>query len=157
MDGLSVVLSVIFSNFLTTFSWTLEELPDATTKHGPIRWQIYGSGPRLPWQWVSAVVIGVSIIIQLVDIVYVVWERKAKGTWLGVGGMLVAANAAAKMPSIVDEQGAGFVTDKGKFVKYYIRQKRDANGSVKATLIDADQLRDKDTQLEELEEDKTYG
>lgn len=157
LDGLSVVLSIIFSNFLTTFSWTFEEVSGNTTKHGPVRWQIYGSGPRLPWQWVSAAVIVVSIIVQLVDIFYVLWHRKTKGNWLSLGGMLVAANAAKRMASVTKDQGAGFLTEEGKFVKYFLRQKRDGDGSAKATLIDEIQLGDENVQYEKLKKGERYG
>lgn len=140
-DGLSIVLSTIFSNFLTTFAWTLSEIPNETTKHGPVRWQIYGSGPRLPWQWVSAAIIAVSIVVQLVDIFCVLWWRRMKGRWLSLGGMLMAANAAERMESVAEDQGAGFLTDKDRFARYYLRRKMSGNGVAKAILIDDDGLK----------------
>ncbi|KAJ4359149.1 hypothetical protein N0V95_002401 [Ascochyta clinopodiicola] len=139
-DGLSIVLSTIFSNFLTTFHWTFTEIPNETTKHGPVRWQIYGSGPRLPWQWLSAAVIAVSIVVQLVDIFCVLWHRSMKGHWLSLGGMLVAANAAERMDSVAEDQGAGFLREKDKFVRYYLSRKVSGDGAAKATLVDDDGL-----------------
>lgn len=155
-DGLAVVLSIVFSNFLTAFSWTLDDIPEKNVRHGPVRWQIYGSGPRLPWQWVTAAVIAVSIIVQMVDIFYILIQRRRKGPWLSLGGMLVAANAASRMPSIADRHGAGYVNEDDKFVKFYMRQKRDSNDT-HATLVDHFKLLDGGVQYEKLQKEKVYG
>lgn len=140
MNGLAMVVSTIFSDFLTTFTWNFEEVHGMTTRQGPIRWQIYGSGPRLQWQWAIGIVLGLNIAVQLVDIILIVCYRQAIGLWLSLGGMLVAANTAQKMDHIGDDQGAGFVPDSQKLVRYITRETQGGgNEPMRATLISKDE------------------
>ncbi|KAK0658796.1 hypothetical protein DIS24_g4512 [Lasiodiplodia hormozganensis] len=159
MDGLAMVVATILSNYLSTFSWNLEEIDGMTTTQGPIRWEIYGSGPRLAWQWAIVAVLGINILVQLFD-VWLIFKRQAKGLWLTMGGMLVAANASERMASVTDYEGAGFVTEKGKHVRYFIREiQSNEDDDAKVTLVS-------DIEMEThvgsgkytlLEEGKSYG
>lgn len=160
MDGLAMVVATILSNCLSTFSWDFEEVDGMTTAQGPIRWEIYGSGPRLTWQWAIAVVLGVNILVQLFDVWLLIFKRQAKGLWLTLGGMLVAANASERMASVTDDQGAGFVPEKGKFVRYFIRQTQSTeNDGTKATLLSGIEMESQGagTKYTLLETGKLYG
>lgn len=126
MDGLAMVVATIFSDILTDFAWEYKEIEGKLTRQGPVRWEIYGSGPQLRWQWAIAAVMGVNIVVQLVDMHVLVFWRLEKGRWLGLAGMLVAANSAEKMAPIRDDQGAGFVTEDVKFTKFFVREKGQA-------------------------------
>lgn len=143
-----MVVAVLFSGFLATFDWNFEEIEGVMKRQRPIRWEIYGSGPRLQWQWAIALVLGVTMLIQVFDVFLCLFYRQAKGLWLSLGGMLVAANGAEKMASAGHEQGAGFVTERGKSVRYYVR--RAAVGGTqdaRATLISEDELADDDADV----------
>ncbi|OJD30499.1 uncharacterized protein BKCO1_5900070 [Diplodia corticola] len=141
--GLSTLTAVLLSHTLTTLTWTFDDLrpPNTTTNpplpptlQGPIRWKIYGSGPRLQWQWAISAVIGVTALVQLFDIWLLLRHRQAKGLWLGLGGMLVAANAAARMGGgavAPRGQGAGFVGERGRGVRYFVRERRGRGGEGK--------------------------
>jgi len=107
MDGLTMVISSLFSDFFTAFIWNFAEVDGMTTRQGPIRWQIYGSGPRLQWKWAIRIVLGLNIVVQLVDIILIVCYPQAIGLWLSLGSMLVAANTAQKMDYVRDDQGLG--------------------------------------------------
>lgn len=136
MDGLAMAVVTILSNHLSTFSWNLEEIDGMKTTQGPIRWEIYGSGPRLTWQWAIAAVLGINILVQLFDVWLLIIKRQAKGLWLTMGGMLVTANASERMASVTDCEGAGFVTEKGKHARYFIRETQgNENDGAKVTLV----------------------
>ncbi|KAK8177576.1 hypothetical protein IWX90DRAFT_22236 [Phyllosticta citrichinensis] len=157
MDGLAMVVAFMFANILTTFDWTFEEVPGMTTRQGPVRWQIYGSGPRLQWQWVIAIVIGVNIVVQLYDIFLILWHRNAKGLWLSLGGMLFAANAAAPMAVVKLDQGAGFIPDSKKDARFFMRQTKDSEGDEMRAVMISDRDEDRLKVYEVLDSKKSYG
>ncbi|KAK8182319.1 hypothetical protein BC567DRAFT_219555 [Phyllosticta citribraziliensis] len=157
MDGFAMVVTFIFANMLTTFDWTFEEVPGMTTRQGPVRWQILASGPRLQWQWVIAIVIGVNIVVQLYDIFLILWHRHAKGLWLSLGGMLFAANAAGPMAVVKPDQGAGFIPESKKDARFFIRQTRDSEGDEMRAVMISDRDEDRLEEYEVLDSKKAYG
>ncbi|KAK7627485.1 hypothetical protein IWX50DRAFT_613427 [Phyllosticta citricarpa] len=145
MDGLAMVVAFIFANMLTTFDWAFEEVPGMTTWQGPVRWQIYGSGPRLQWQWAITIIIGVNIAVQLYDSFLILRHRHAKGLWLSLGGMLVAANAVDKRMAVVrPDQGAGFIPESKKAARFFIRQTKDTEGDEMRAVMISDKDEDQD-------------
>ncbi|KAK8210641.1 hypothetical protein IWZ01DRAFT_482708 [Phyllosticta capitalensis] len=140
MDGLAMVVAFTFSNMLTMFDWSFEEVSNTTTLQGPVQWRIWKSGPQREWQWVIAAVLGVLLLVQFYDVFLLFFSRYAKGLWLDLGGMLVAANAADKMAAVSDDQGAGYIPDNKTFVRYFMRQrpKEKEGDEGKAVLISSE-------------------
>ena len=161
LDGLAAVISTIFTDMVTSFDWTYAASAGNMTMQGPIRWQIYGSGPRLPWEWVIAIVLGVGIGIQVYDLVLLGWLRGlAKGPWLSLDGMLVAANKAPTMKVLQNGQGGGYVSDEARQARFFVRQlASDVEGQREgdAVLVSGRELHEEEGMYVELQPGKAYG
>ncbi|OJJ42244.1 hypothetical protein ASPZODRAFT_147621 [Penicilliopsis zonata CBS 506.65] len=123
-DGLAAVVATIFTDMLTSFSWTYTDDSNSnTTLQGPIRWQIYGSGPRLPWEWTISSVLAVIMLILVYDLGLIVYYRGlGAGPWLRLDGMMVAANLAPTMEALKQGQGIGIVSEEVKEARFFIRR-----------------------------------
>jgi hypothetical protein len=144
MDGLAFVVGSIFSSIVTGFEWTYSNVENSTTRHGPVRWQVYGSGPRLPWEWVIGIVPGVLIVVHLVDTVLLVRKRLTVGPWLKIEGMMVAASTAPTLSRVSEEKGMGIgqVTKGVESMRIFVRDfKRSGTvPSVFARLVDDEEF-----------------
>ncbi|PWY93987.1 hypothetical protein BO94DRAFT_582400 [Aspergillus sclerotioniger CBS 115572] len=160
LDGLAAVISTIFTDMVTSFDWTYAVSSGNTTMQGPIRWQIYGSGPRLPWEWVIAIVLGVGIGVQVYDLVLLGWWRGlAKGPWLSLDGMLVAANKAPMMKVLQNGKGGGYVSDEARQARFFVRQlASDLEGQREgdAVLVSGEELQEEEGMYVELQPGKAY-
>ncbi|KAF3933819.1 hypothetical protein ABW20_dc0110224 [Dactylellina cionopaga] len=71
-----------------------------------IRWEVYGSGPRLPWQWAIGVVLAFGILIAFVDFLAWLNPRVYVAEWISVFGMLTLANGSPKLDAFEDKDAA---------------------------------------------------
>ncbi|RAH51001.1 uncharacterized protein BO95DRAFT_438257 [Aspergillus brunneoviolaceus CBS 621.78] len=114
LDGVAAVVATVFTDMITSFDWTYSAVLQGatseggggsngtvqTTLQGPVRWQLYGSGPRLPWEWTIAIVLAVVVAVHVVDLGVVVWSRGLReGFWLSVDGMMAVAGATGRTPT----------------------------------------------------------
>ncbi|KAN0072609.1 hypothetical protein V8E54_009538 [Elaphomyces granulatus] len=68
LDGLAAVYGMLMSELITAAEWTVTTSPTEMVTQGPVRYYLYGSGPRLPWEWAIVIVIGIIIAIVCWDI-----------------------------------------------------------------------------------------
>lgn len=103
-SAISPVVALLSTSLLALASWntTLADTVDARVMSSPIRWQVYGSGPRLAWEWVTVVVVAVLLVAVAVGMVHMAVYRIAPGTWLSVDGMMVAASASPPLACVTD-------------------------------------------------------
>jgi hypothetical protein len=113
---------MLMSELITAAEWTVTTSPTETVTQGPVRYNLYGSGPRLPWEWAIVIVIGIIIAIVCWDISILVVRRISPGPWLSLSGMLLAANSAPKMAGIGSNGQLGFPTDREEDMRFFVRQ-----------------------------------
>ncbi|KAL2831495.1 hypothetical protein BDW59DRAFT_157920 [Aspergillus cavernicola] len=120
-DGCAAVYGALFSRLATTASWTMSTTGQTAT-HGPVQFQVYGSGPRLPWEWVISSSLGVIILVLCYDIYGIVIRRVNPGPWLSVGGMLLAANRAPTVDGIGGGAAVGLAMEKVRDMRWFLRR-----------------------------------
>lgn len=69
-----------------------------------IRWQVYGSGPRLAWQWVTTVVLAVLLLSLAAGLLQPLKTRLSPTDILKPAGVLVAANLSGRMGALSSER-----------------------------------------------------
>jgi hypothetical protein len=87
----------------------------AMVTSAPVQWQGYGSSPRLPWEWVISIILGLIMLITLWDIWLIVRYR--------VCDMPVVkepADLLLRKPVGVE----GLAEEERKRSKYYLREKQ---------------------------------
>jgi hypothetical protein len=112
--GLSVVMAVFLQNLISYSDGISPALPSELSSNAndtitsyPIQWQIYASGPRLPWQWGAAFILFVVLGCFLFGLCQTGWYWLAPGPWTEVPGMMVIAQATVpKLNDIDDEKNA---------------------------------------------------
>jgi hypothetical protein len=129
IESLAPVVALTMQRLLTTATWTMTASPTTNVTSFPIRWYVYGSGPRLNWQWVTGAIFSVLILILSYGVYLMLRYRMAPGPWLKLGGMLNAANAADKMYS-VHRGCAGVVSKDGKRAEYFVREVREGEAEI---------------------------
>ncbi|OJK01271.1 hypothetical protein ASPACDRAFT_41535 [Aspergillus aculeatus ATCC 16872] len=139
LDGVAAVVATVFTDMITSFDWTysavLQEATSEaasgsngtvqTTLQGPVRWQLYGSGPRLPWEWTIAIVLAVAVGVHVVDLGVVVWSRGLReGFWLSLAGMMAVAGATRGTPTSSSADDAGVATEGPTETRFIIREEK---------------------------------
>jgi hypothetical protein len=112
--GLSVVMAVFLQNLISysdsispTLPSELSSSTNDTITSYPIQWQIYASGPRLPWQWGASFILFVVLGCFLFGLCQTGWYWLAPGSWTEVPGMMVIAQATVpKLKDIDDKKKA---------------------------------------------------
>jgi len=59
--ALAPVVSVMAQHLLSIGAWGTSASNATLTMSYPVRWQLYGSGPRLPWEWATVAVLVVVL------------------------------------------------------------------------------------------------
>ena len=127
--SLASVVAIMMQHLITVAAWNLTPSPTDLTTHYPLRWYVYGSGPRLPWEWAIGLVLCFFLVFLAYDVYLMLYYRISPGPWLTLGGMMAAAGNTAKKMKSIDGSTVGIVKEKGKTAKYYVR--KDGAGDVK--------------------------
>lgn len=162
--AISAVVGAIFADMFTSFEWTYTDIPGNTTYQGPIRWQIYGSGPRLPWEWTIAIVLGIVVMINVYDLGLLLrYKGLAHGYWLSLDGMMRTANSSPQFNETSNTQDAGIQAKISEPSRLFIREMRDLKGQAtgKVVLVDQETLNSQHgpggQQYVELQTDREYS
>lgn len=119
--AMNYVIGSLAQHLITIATWEESET-GVRQLVGPIQWQLYGSGPRLNWQWIIATVLGLAVVILGYDLFLMCYRQVMPGPWLSVPGMMVAANSAPSLrgPEDLDESAwrIGETTEDVERTKY---------------------------------------
>ena len=126
--SLAAVVAIMMQHLITVAAWNMTASSTEFTTHYPLRWYVYGSGPRLSWEWAVGFVLCVFVLFLTYDVYLTLRYRTEPGRWLQVGGMMAAANVAERMKSL-DRSIMGIAKEAGKTARYYVRC--DGEGDVK--------------------------
>lgn len=120
VESLTAVIAIMLQHLMTIAHWNMTASATQSTTSYPLRWYVYGSGPRLSWEWATAAVLCFFTIFLSYNIFFILYYRISPGPWLKVGGMMVAANRADKLASLHGSTG-GIPPEAGKAAKYLMR------------------------------------
>lgn len=109
--GLTVVMGVLLQNMISLSDSLSPPLPgvkasssDKLITSYPIQWQIYGSGPRLAWEWSVVFVLVVIVCCFCFGIWQTIWYRMAPGSWTELSGMMMIANGTIPRLEDIDNE-----------------------------------------------------
>ena len=118
IESLTPAVALIMQYLVTTANWNMTASPTEETTSFPVRWYVYGSGPRLFWEWATAAVLSVLILTVFFDVFLILGYRIAPGPSLTLDGMMNAANAVEKTDH-VRKGCAGVAAEDSKKMKYH--------------------------------------
>jgi hypothetical protein len=100
--SLAPVLALAANHLLSVANWGYNHTSDSVipANSSQIQWQVYGSGPRLRWEWVSTVILAWLAIVLIASLGLVAYLRIAPGEWLTTPGMLVAAGTGPRLKRV---------------------------------------------------------
>lgn len=121
--SMAPVIAVIAQHLLTIASWNMSASPDpeATVDSFPVRWQVYGSGPRLAWEWAAVVILVVVLLAVLLGGIFGLASGVEPGPWLEPAGIMLIANQSDSMDSVKGSVG-GAISQRAAESKYYLRE-----------------------------------
>lgn len=137
--SMAPVIAVIAQHLLTIASWNMTASPDPgeTVDSFPVRWQVYGSGPRLAWEWAAVVILAVVLIAVLIGGLFGLASGLEPGPWLETAGIMLIANQSRTMERTKGSVG-GVMSQKAAEGRYYLRESlRDGEPSL--VLVDDSQ------------------
>lgn len=102
VEALAPTIALLTNHLLTIANWTTNFSDIHLVESKSVRWQLFGSGPRLPWEWVTAAVLGILILSLVTSLALSLYYMIVPGEWLKAGGMLVAANCSPPIVVIKD-------------------------------------------------------
>lgn len=112
-DGLAIILGVLLQNLLSVSNKLRSPLPTTSTLQPservtsyPLQWQVYGSGPRLAWEWIAVTILTVVLASLLFGLYQTLRYRMGPGTWVELGGMMVIAQTSPPLQDIEKEEEA---------------------------------------------------
>jgi hypothetical protein len=102
-EALSPSIALLTNHLLTIAEWGVTWPEDGEkVESTPLRWQLYGSGPRLPWAWAAVTILAVLATVLIASLILSFWHRIVPGEWLRPAGMLVAANSSIPVAGLAD-------------------------------------------------------
>jgi hypothetical protein len=111
--GLSIVMAVLLQNMLSMSNKIRAPLPSSLPSKDsekitsfPFHWQLYGSGPRLPWEWVAVAVLIVVLMVLVTSMYFSLNFWIAPGEWTELGGMMRLAQMSPPLEDVCDEAKA---------------------------------------------------
>jgi hypothetical protein len=94
-EALSPSIALLTNHLLTIAQWSVIWPEDGEkVESTPLRWQIFGSGPRVSWAWSSVAVLAILAISLMGSLALSFMRRIVPEEWLKPAGMLVAANSS---------------------------------------------------------------
>ena len=96
--ALAPVLAVLSNRLLSIAKWNITYSSDHQTESSPIIWQLFGSGPRLKWEWITVIILAVLMIAVTTSLVFSLIHRHVSGEWLRPG----SRNCYRKSLSLID-------------------------------------------------------
>jgi hypothetical protein len=100
-ERLSVVLGVLLQNMLSVSNKYRTSLPATLPSHPteiitsfPIQWQLYGSGPRLAWEWLTVLVLAIVLLSLCFGVYQTLRHWIGSGPWTELGGMMKIAHGS---------------------------------------------------------------
>jgi hypothetical protein len=97
--AMSAVIGFTFQHILTLGEWNVTRTDQQVANH--FRFAVYGSGPRLAWEWVAVLILIVPTLACCYDVFLIVGRRLTIGPWLQLPGMMLAANASTEFSNPV--------------------------------------------------------
>lgn len=111
--GLSIVLGSLLQNLISSSNkyWaplplSLPPDPAAKITSYPLHWQLYGSGPRLAWEWVAVAVLIIVLLSFCVGLYQTLRYWMPPGVWVQLDGMMMIAQRSPPLEGIDDEMKA---------------------------------------------------
>jgi hypothetical protein len=111
--GLSIIVGVLLQNILSTSNkyWSplpssLPARPEEKISSYPIQWQLYGSSPRLKWEWAAVAVLVIVLLTFCFGMYQTLRYWMAPGPWVELDGMMMIAQQTPQLESIEDEKKA---------------------------------------------------
>jgi hypothetical protein len=112
-DALSIVVGVLLQNLLSISNKYWSSLPATTilqtsekVSSYPLQWQVYGSGPRLAWEWLAVMVLLLVLASLLFGLYQSLRYRMGPGSWVELGGMMMLAQTSPPLQDIDNEDEA---------------------------------------------------
>jgi len=111
--GLSIVIGILFLNILSMSNKYWSPLPSSLPSQledkivsYPIQWQLYGSSPRLGWEWVAVAVLAIVLLSSCFGIYQTLRYWMAPGPWVHLDVMMMIAQRSPKLEGVGDEETA---------------------------------------------------
>lgn len=101
--ALAPIVATLAQQQLSTASWALRAHTETLIPSAPVHWQLYGSGPRMKWEWITMAVLVILFIVMANHVLLLVVYRIQPGSWLEMGGMLRTAHKTSGPLSSVDK------------------------------------------------------
>jgi hypothetical protein len=86
------VVAFTFQHLLTMGDWNITHSAFQVS-HNFSFW-VYGSGPRMGWEWAAVLILIVPMMVCCYDVYLILAKRTTRGPWLDVQGMMLTANAS---------------------------------------------------------------
>ncbi|KAF2847742.1 hypothetical protein T440DRAFT_538054 [Plenodomus tracheiphilus IPT5] len=111
--GLSIIMGVLLQNMLSMSNKQWQPLPtslptdpEARITSFPVQWQLYGSGPRLPWEWITVLVLLIVLISFCVGMYLILRYWMSPAPWTELDGMMMLAQKSPLLDDIREENEA---------------------------------------------------
>ena len=101
-EALAPTIAFLTNYLLTIANWDIAFSETDQVESENVRWEVYGSGPRLQWEWCIATVFGILALSLGGCMVLSVCKMVVPGEWLTPAGMLVAANCSGSIVEVRD-------------------------------------------------------
>ncbi|KAG9188045.1 hypothetical protein G6011_01968 [Alternaria panax] len=111
--GLSIVMGVLLQNIFSTSNKYWSPLPpslpsrfEEVISSYPIQWQLYGSSPRMNWEWAAVAILVIVLLSFCFGMYQTLRYWMAPGSWVQLDGMIMIAQQSPPLDDIGDEKKA---------------------------------------------------